>query len=143
MLLELTEHVAICDYGPVHRAIDRLRRQGVGVAIDDVGAGYSCFRHIVELEPECIKLDRTFIEGLETKRTSAAMARALIEMADATGTRVIAEGIETEAHFALARELGAGYGQGYLIARPSAPEAMPITFGDLPPALPATARAAA
>jgi EAL domain-containing protein (putative c-di-GMP-specific phosphodiesterase class I) len=143
VLLELTEHVAICDYGPVRRTVDELRRRGVGLAIDDVGAGYSCFRHIVELEPECIKLDRTFIEGVETKRAWAAMAKALIEMADATGARVIAEGIETEAHLTLARELGAGYGQGYLIARPSEPEAMPTTFEDLPPALPAAARAAA
>jgi EAL domain-containing protein (putative c-di-GMP-specific phosphodiesterase class I) len=143
VLLELTEHVAICDYGPVRRTVDDLRRRGVGLAIDDVGAGYSCFRHIVELEPECIKLDRTFMEGVETKRAWEAMARALIEMADATGARVIAEGIETEAHLALARELGAGYGQGYLIARPGEPEAMPMTFEDLPPALPAAARTAA
>jgi EAL domain-containing protein (putative c-di-GMP-specific phosphodiesterase class I) len=143
VLLELTEHVAICDYGPVRRTVDELRRRGVGLAIDDVGAGYSCFRHIVELEPECIKLDRTFIEGVESKRAWAAMAKALIEMADATGARVIAEGIETEAHLALARELGAGYGQGYLIARPGAPEAMPMTFENLSPARPAAARAAA
>jgi EAL domain-containing protein (putative c-di-GMP-specific phosphodiesterase class I) len=143
VLLELTEHVAIGDYGPVRRTVDELRRRGVGLAIDDVGAGYSCFRHIVELEPECIKLDRTFIEGVETKRAWAAMAKALIEMADATGTQVIAEGIETEAHLALARELGAGYGQGYLIARPSEPEAMPMTFEGLPPAVPASARVAA
>jgi EAL domain-containing protein (putative c-di-GMP-specific phosphodiesterase class I) len=143
VLLELTEHVAICDYGPVRRTVDDLRRRGVGLAIDDVGAGYSCFRHIVELEPECIKLDRTFMEGVETKRAWEAMAKALIEMADATGARVIAEGIETEAHLALARELGAGYGQGYLIARPSEPQAMPMTFEDLPPALGAAARTAA
>lgn len=143
VLLELTEHVAIGDYRPVRNAVDELRRLGIGLAIDDVGAGYSCFRHIVELEPECIKLDRTFIEGVETKRAWAAMARALIEMAADTGTRVIAEGIETEAHLSLARELGAGYGQGYLIARPSEPAVMPRTFGHLPPAVPVPARAAA
>lgn len=143
VLLELTEHVAVADYRPVRGAIDELRERGVGLAIDDVGAGYSCFRHIVELEPECIKLDRTFIEGIEIKRAWAAMARALIAMAADTGMLVIAEGIETDAHLALARELGAGYGQGYLIARPSEPLAMPLTFEQLPPAIPAAARAAA
>lgn len=134
VFLELTEHVAIRDYAPVRSAVDELRRLGVALAIDDVGAGYSCFRHVVELEPECIKLDRTFIEGVETKRAWAAMAKALIDMAAGIGATVVAEGIETQAHLKLARELGVESGQGYLIAHPCEPHKMPLTFDALPPA---------
>jgi EAL domain-containing protein (putative c-di-GMP-specific phosphodiesterase class I) len=131
LTIELTEHLAIDDYPRARRVVDELRATGVRLAIDDVGTGYSSLRHIVELEPERIKLDRTFIAGVETNRIWAQMAEALVQVAGGTGARLVAEGIETERQLEIARDLGIRYGQGYFIARPSAPETMPWAFEHL------------
>ena len=133
IIVELTEHLAIEDYARARSAINDLRSLGVRLAIDDVGAGYSSFRHVIELEPECIKLDRSFIAGFETRPMWADMAEALVKVAHSMGATLVAEGIETDTQFNLARELGVDLGQGYLIARPCAPADMPMTFEHLPP----------
>jgi EAL domain-containing protein (putative c-di-GMP-specific phosphodiesterase class I) len=129
--IELTEHLAIGSYDRARRMVDDLRTLGVKLAIDDVGAGYSSFRHVAELEPERIKLDRAFIAGVESNRTWAQMAEALVRVASGTGASLVAEGIETQRQLDSARELGIGLGQGYLIARPCEPAAMPWSFDHL------------
>jgi EAL domain-containing protein (putative c-di-GMP-specific phosphodiesterase class I) len=131
IVIELTEHLAIDDYPRARRAADELRTAGVSLAIDDVGTGYSSLRHIVELEPDRIKLDRAFIAGVETNRIWAQMAEALVQVAGGTGARLVAEGIETGRQLEIARDLGIRYGQGYFVARPCDPAAMPWSFEHL------------
>jgi EAL domain-containing protein (putative c-di-GMP-specific phosphodiesterase class I)/putative methionine-R-sulfoxide reductase with GAF domain len=134
ILVELTEHAAFDDYGRFRLAMSVLRARGVQLAIDDVGAGYSSFRHVVELEPECIKLDRLFTAGIEADPARRAMAEALIGFARRTGTDLIAEGIETDRELEVVRELGVRLGQGYRIARPGPVSALPVRFAHLGPA---------
>jgi GAF domain-containing protein len=129
--VELTEHLAIENYSQARMVVDDLRSLGARIAIDDVGAGYSSFRHVVELEPDCIKLDRSFIAGFETKPMWAQVARAVVQVANNTGANLVAEGIETENQLLMARQLGVTLGQGYLIARPCPPAEMPTTFKHL------------
>ena len=119
VMLELTEHTAFEDYTAFRDAMSELSQRGVRLAVDDVGAGYSSFRHVVELAPDCIKLDRLFTHGIENDPARRAMAEALITFARATNINLVAEGIETERQLEVVRELGIRLGQGYLIARPS------------------------
>jgi EAL domain-containing protein (putative c-di-GMP-specific phosphodiesterase class I) len=129
--IELTEHLAIDDYPRARRVVDELRATGIKLAIDDVGTGYSSLRHIVELGPDRIKLDRAFVAGVESNSIWGQMAEALVQVASGTGAALVAEGIETARQLEIAREIGIHYGQGYFIARPCEPAAMPWTFDHL------------
>ncbi|HUQ77742.1 MAG TPA: EAL domain-containing protein [Patescibacteria group bacterium] len=116
LVIELTEHVAIENYGVVRRALARLGNHGV--AVDDAGAGYASFRHILELRPDYAKLDVSLIRGIEGDDLRQALVAGLQYFADRTGCRIIAEGVETEAQAEVLLRLGVEYGQGYLYGRP-------------------------
>jgi EAL domain-containing protein (putative c-di-GMP-specific phosphodiesterase class I) len=128
MFVELTEHVMFGDYELAREAIADLRARGVRVAIDDVGAGYSSFRHVLELAPDAIKLDRCFTSGIEHDRARRAMAAGFVHFAREMGIDLIAEGIETESELEAVRSLGVTLGQGYLIARPGPVVDVPRSF---------------
>jgi EAL domain-containing protein (putative c-di-GMP-specific phosphodiesterase class I) len=128
MFVELTEHLMFGDYELARDAIADLRARGVRVAIDDVGAGYSSFRHVLELAPDAIKLDRCFTSGIEHDRARRAMAAGFVHFAREMGIDLIAEGIETERELESVRGLGVTLGQGYLIARPGPVVEVPLSF---------------
>jgi EAL domain-containing protein (putative c-di-GMP-specific phosphodiesterase class I) len=118
IVLEITEHVSIPDYGALQAALAPLREHGMRLAVDDAGAGYASFRHILQLSPELIKLDISLTRDIDTDQTRRALAAALIRFAEETGSKVIAEGVETEAELATLQELRTNKAQGYLIGRP-------------------------
>jgi EAL domain-containing protein (putative c-di-GMP-specific phosphodiesterase class I) len=118
IVLEITEHVSISDYGALQAALAPLRAHGLRLAVDDAGAGYASFRHILQLSPEIIKLDISLTRDIDKDRTQRALAAALIRFAEETGSKVIAEGVETEAELATLQELRTNKAQGYLIGRP-------------------------
>lgn len=118
VVLEVTEHAPVEDYDALHAAVRDLRRLGMRLAIDDTGAGYASLRHIVHLEPDIIKLDLSITRGVESTGSSRALASAMIAFASEIGAVVVAEGVETRQQLEALRELGAGYGQGYFLARP-------------------------
>ncbi len=118
-ILELTEHDAIDDYEALRAAIRPLR-PNVRLAIDDAGAGFASFRHILELAPDFVKLDRAIIAGLDTDPARQALVAGMRHFAVTTGCQLIAEGIETEAELAALRSLGVSLGQGYYLGRPEA-----------------------
>ncbi|WP_242028178.1 EAL domain-containing protein [Pseudanabaena sp. FACHB-2040] len=118
IVLELTEHVAIPDYSKVSAVLDPLRNQGLLLAIDDAGAGYASFRHILQLNPDLIKLDIGLIRNIDTDRKRRALAAALIRFAEETRSQIIAEGVETVAELNVLRKLGVNKVQGYLLGRP-------------------------
>jgi EAL domain-containing protein (putative c-di-GMP-specific phosphodiesterase class I) len=128
IFVELTEHVMFGDYARAREAIAELRAAGVRVAIDDVGAGYSSFRHVLEVAPDAIKLDRCFTAGIEHDRARRAMAAGFVHFAGEMGIDLIAEGIETERELESVRNLGVTLGQGYLIARPGPAVDVPLRF---------------
>jgi len=108
----------IDDYQSLREALFPLRNKGVLLAVDDAGAGYANFSHILELEPDCIKLDRSLTAGLDTRIKSRALAASLIGFAEQTGSKIIAEGVETETELKILKELGVQKAQGYLFGRP-------------------------
>jgi EAL domain-containing protein (putative c-di-GMP-specific phosphodiesterase class I) len=119
-ILELTEHVVVDDYEALRTAIRRLGPK-VRLAIDDAGAGFASFRHILELAPDFVKLDRAIIAGLDADPARQAFVAGMRHFAVTTGCGLIAEGIETDAELAALRSLGVSLGQGYHLGRPEAP----------------------
>lgn len=131
LVIELTEHSLIVDYADLADALRVLRDLGIRLAVDDAGAGYASLRHILTLQPDIIKLDRTLITNLPLDSVRRALVRALVLFADEIGAVIVGEGIETEAEYTALRELGVGLGQGYHIARPAALP-LPRTLDHLP-----------
>jgi PAS domain S-box-containing protein len=117
LVLEVTEHAAITDY-PAFRASMAALGPKVELAVDDAGAGFASLRHIVELRPAFVKLDRWLVADLESDETRQSMIVGLCHFARATGCRLIAEGIETDSELAVLRALTIELGQGYLLGRP-------------------------
>ena len=119
--LELTERAVLSETAREH--LSELRALGVGVSLDDFGAGYFSLSHLQTLPLSCFKLDRAFMQGLErgaTRGNGLLMLQTIVALARALGIRVVAEGIETEAQLATLRSLACDEVQGYLLARPGA-----------------------
>jgi EAL domain-containing protein (putative c-di-GMP-specific phosphodiesterase class I)/GGDEF domain-containing protein len=119
-VLELTEENLLDDYRELGRQLDDLRAVGCEVAIDDLGAGRSGLRTWSELKPDYVKIDRYFISNIDSDSTKCEFVRSIIDMGRAIGSRVLAEGVETEGESRELLELGIDYLQGYFIARPAA-----------------------
>jgi diguanylate cyclase (GGDEF)-like protein/PAS domain S-box-containing protein len=127
--VELTESafVATDDYG-AYRVLAKLRDLGVEVAIDDFGTGYSSLSYLKHLPFDVVKIDRAFVAGLGVDPTDALLIDAVIRVVHGLGSKVIAEGVETDVQLATLRELGCDAAQGYLLSRP-------VPSEELPPAL--------
>jgi EAL domain-containing protein (putative c-di-GMP-specific phosphodiesterase class I)/ActR/RegA family two-component response regulator len=123
LVVELTESSPVDDYDAIAAVLAPLRRAGVRLAVDDSGAGYAGFRHLLTLSPEIIKLDLVFIRGVDSDPARKALVSSLVTFAANTGAAIIAEGIETVAELDTLRELGAMWGQGYLLGKPAPVEA--------------------
>lgn len=116
--VEITEHAEVQDYARLALATDRLRAAGIQIGVDDAGAGYASFRHILKLRPTVIKLDLEIVRDVDSDPVRQALTRSLVTFAAEADAVLVAEGIETEAELTMLRSLGVGYGQGYLLARP-------------------------
>jgi PAS domain S-box-containing protein len=119
LVLELTEHASVEDYDELRRALAPLREQGVRLAVDDAGAGYASFRHILALAADVIKLDRTIVSGIDADPARKALAAAVVRFAHDIGSIVIAEGIETDPELSALEQIGVDSAQGYLLGRPT------------------------
>ncbi|MCW2529660.1 MAG: response regulator receiver modulated diguanylate phosphodiesterase [Pseudonocardiales bacterium] len=119
IVLEVTEHSPIPDYDALIDALLRLRRTGVRVAIDDAGGGYAALQHILQLNPDIIKLDLDLTRGIENDPARRALASALVHFAQETAMVIVAEGIETVAALDILRTLGVSAGQGDYLAGPA------------------------
>lgn len=119
MILELTEHEQIGDYGPIVAALASARAAGLRLAVDDAGAGYASMRHTLQLLPELLKLDISLIRGIDADRNQRALCRAIITFAKTLGTHVVAEGVETAAELLAVRQLGVDYVQGFFVSQPT------------------------
>ncbi|GIF04766.1 sensor domain-containing phosphodiesterase [Actinoplanes siamensis] len=140
VVLELSEHDPIDDYDHLRAVLAPLRRRGMRLAIDDVGAGFSSLRHIVATGPDVIKLDRSMVGGVAGDNVLSVVAKALVELAGAVKATVVAEGVETAADAAALAGLGVGLGQGWLFDRATTAEELRDEY-DLAPAQQTTALA--
>lgn len=118
LVLEVTEHALIDRYEDLAAAICSLRERGMQVAVDDAGAGYASFRHILNLAPDIIKLDISLTRNIDSDRSRRALAAALTRFAEETGSKIVAEGVETAAKLHVLQEIGINKAQGYLLGRP-------------------------
>lgn len=118
LVLEVTEHEAVVCYDSLIEVLAPLRGAGLRVAVDDVGAGYASFRHVLELRPDIIKLDRSLVHGIDTDGGSRAVVTAIALVALEVGAAITAEGVETMAELDTVVMLGVDSAQGYLIGRP-------------------------
>lgn len=119
IVLELTEHLEVEDYGRLTRELKSLRMRGLRLAVDDAGSGFASMRHILHLRPEIIKLDRSLIAGIHDDIGQHALGAAMVEFARRIGATIVAEGIETAAELAAVSGLGMTAGQGYFLGRPT------------------------
>jgi len=120
--LELTES-GLIDNGPAAREqFQALMASGFRVAIDDFGTGYSSLAYVQELAAHVVKIDRSFIDGLERDPRRRKLVSSMIAIAHDLGYSVVAEGVETTATYEALKELGCDEAQGYLLARPMAAE---------------------
>lgn len=118
IVLEITEHHSIDHYTDIAKTLRPLRKKGLRIAVDDAGAGYASFRHILNLAPDIIKLDMSLTRDIDTDRSRRALAAALIRFSQETGCKIIAEGVETVAELNTLQQLGVVKAQGYLLGRP-------------------------
>lgn len=119
IVLEVTEHDAVEDYPSLERVLKSLRSGGVRLAIDDAGAGFSSFRHVIQLAPDIIKADVALTRGIDRDPARQALTRSLARFGRETGAVIVSEGIETDAELRTAVRLGVSFGQGYLLGRPA------------------------
>ncbi len=119
IVLEITEHDVIETYDQLEAALSGLRRRGARVAVDDAGAGYASFRHILRLQPDIIKLDMALTRDIDRDRPRRALASALIAFGRDTGSAIVAEGVETGEELRTLRHLGVSAAQGYFLGRPA------------------------
>ncbi|MGN7150701.1 EAL domain-containing protein [Arthrobacter sp. SAFR-179] len=119
VVLELTERHAVTDYAQLLASLAPLRRDGVRIAVDDAGSGFASMRHILQLSPDIIKLDRTLIAGIDRDQGQRALGAAMVSFAQQTGAQVLAEGIETIAELLTVTQAGITSAQGYLLGRPT------------------------
>ena len=118
IVLEVTEHTSVPDYEKLTAVLQPLWQQGVRIAVDDAGAGYSSLRHILDLQPDLIKLDIGLTRSIDLDPARRALASALIGFARETGSQIIAECVETASELDALRKLGVERAQGYYLGRP-------------------------
>ena len=123
LLLEITE-TGLTGGVESMDVLGELEDLGVGLGIDDFGTGYSSISYLRELPVDTVKLDRSLISGVASSPPEYALTRAILELIDSTGLRVVAEGIESAVQVAHLRALNCRYGQGFHLARPAAAEQM-------------------
>lgn len=119
LVLEITENTAVSRYDDIHRALAPFRSRGLRLAVDDTGAGFASFSHVLSLRPDMIKLDRSLISGIQHDPARRAFVKAVVWLAAELGATVTAEGIEHHQEFTVLADLAVDTAQGYLFAKPS------------------------
>jgi EAL domain-containing protein (putative c-di-GMP-specific phosphodiesterase class I) len=120
--LEITEQVLVDELLAASETLRDLRAHGIGLAIDDFGAGASSLASLRAVDAEVLKLDRSFVRELGSDEDGPVVVGAITAMAHALGLQVIAEGVETIEQMRAAAAAGCDRAQGYLFARPMPPE---------------------
>lgn len=122
IVLEITEHAVVSAYAEIASALRPLRDRGLRLAVDDAGAGYASFRHILALKPDIIKLDMSLTRDIDSDGSKRALASAFVEFAKNTQSEIVAEGVQTNSELRMLRTLGVANAQGYVLGKPQSLE---------------------
>jgi len=120
--IEITESGIMEDVELALSIMDQLKKIGVRLQIDDFGTGYSSLSYLRKIPAESIKIDQSFVIGMEKDQEKQEIVKTIIGLANSLGMKVVAEGIETREQMALLQSYGCHYGQGFLFDKPIAPE---------------------
>ncbi len=124
LCIEITESVALHDLDNTRRFIDKVREFGAKIALDDFGAGYTSFSYLKELRADTLKIDGSFVLGVNTHPANLAIVEAIVELARNLGMKSVAEWAEDLATVEALAEVGVDYVQGFVIARPQLPDSI-------------------
>jgi EAL domain-containing protein (putative c-di-GMP-specific phosphodiesterase class I) len=119
--LEITESVPLSHFALCQHVLHEVRGRGVYLVVDDLGAGFSNLKYIADLHPRIVKIDRELVKELTHGTRMFKLVSAIVVLCRELGAAVVAEGIETREELVAVRAAGARFGQGYLLAKPSAP----------------------
>jgi EAL domain-containing protein (putative c-di-GMP-specific phosphodiesterase class I) len=118
LTLEITESMLMEDVTGAIETLGALRALGVRLAIDDFGTGYSSLNYLKQLPVDIIKIDKTFVDQVDTDADDVALVDAVVGLGQALRLQTVAEGIETDGQWTMLRQIGCDLGQGYLFGRP-------------------------
>lgn len=119
IIFEITERTSIEDYRTFKAALENYVEQGYKIAIDDTGSGYSGLKMLTETKPHFVKIDMDIIRNIDRDTFKQALIKCFVALADVTGMKLIAEGIETEAELITLIDMGVYAGQGFFLQRPA------------------------
>jgi EAL domain-containing protein (putative c-di-GMP-specific phosphodiesterase class I) len=118
VVLEITERVPREERPPYEQALHDLKQQGFGIAIDDMGAGYSSLSALVTIEPNYLKFDIALVRGIDRSSIKRSLLETVVDLSGRIGAKVVAEGIEVEGELTTLRDMGVPLGQGRFLAAP-------------------------
>jgi EAL domain-containing protein (putative c-di-GMP-specific phosphodiesterase class I) len=121
IVIEVTEHAAIGDYPQFNSSVARLRFRGMRYAVDDAGAGFATFSHILSTKPDMVKLDMSLIRDIHRDLARRALLHGLIYFIEQINATAVAEGVETLEEAEALKRLGVHCAQGYYFGRPGEP----------------------
>jgi EAL domain-containing protein (putative c-di-GMP-specific phosphodiesterase class I) len=119
VVLEVTERLAQEERQTYQQVLRTLKQEGFGIAIDDMGAGYSSLQALVEVEPDYLKFDISLVRNIDRNLIKRSLLETLVDLSGRIGAQVVAEGIEAEAELATLRDMGVPLGQGRFLAAPA------------------------
>jgi len=118
VIFEIVETENIENYEMFRKFIERFRKMGVRIAIDDFGSGYSNFSYIIDIKPDYLKIDGSLIKNIDVNRESYILVKAIVELASSLGIKTIAEFVRSDEIFYVCKNLGINEFQGYLFSAP-------------------------
>ncbi|MDG4812678.1 EAL and GGDEF domain-containing protein [Hydrogenovibrio sp. 3SP14C1] len=128
VVIEITELQPVEDSGLFLNAIKHYRKMGFKVAIDDLGSGYNGLKLWSEVKPDFVKIDKHFIANIDKQADKYRFMETILTLAKSLGTKIIAEGVETEAELQILEKLGVDFVQGFLLKRPSPSTALTLDY---------------
>lgn len=120
VVIELLEDESVKEFKTILAFIDRVKKMGVKIAIDDFGAGYSNFERLLDYQPDILKIDACLVKNIVTDAYSKNVVQTIVSFAKAQGIKTVAEYVESEAIYNIVKEMGVDYSQGYYFGKPDA-----------------------
>jgi diguanylate cyclase (GGDEF)-like protein/PAS domain S-box-containing protein len=130
LTLEITEHLLVDDSDLMQVQLRELKEIGVELAVDDFGTGYSALSYMQSFPIDILKIDRSFVSGIDRDTEKAGLVRGIVEMGHNLRLKIVTEGIEEPEEAALLREFRSDFGQGFLFSRPVDAGAIPGLLAD-------------
>jgi EAL domain-containing protein (putative c-di-GMP-specific phosphodiesterase class I) len=119
VVFEISEKESIANFAAFREIRDEYKSLGFRFALDDTGAGYASLQAVIELQPDFVKVDRSFVAGVDTDRAKQSLVRALQSVADGIGAQIVGEGLDTLEELEMLGKLNIPFGQGWLFGKPT------------------------